>query len=217
MYVRLGFAVAVHVDPDILLVDEVLAVGDEAFSRKCLDRIAQFQQDGRTILFVSHALDLVERICDRCVVLHRGQAVYDGDPEWATGTLRGLLGVDQPARAELSDPGLAFEGVRYTAGPEGPVREEFAGGEPLCLRVLVTIDPDTARTAEVDFIIEELPPVLGRLVPAVSLSESAGPTAIAAHTFTEGINVKGGGQRTGLLWVPHRVAANVVPGEGEAP
>ena len=58
MYVRLGFAVAVNVDPDILLIDEVLAVGDEAFQRKCLDRVAQFQRDGRTILLVTHAADL---------------------------------------------------------------------------------------------------------------------------------------------------------------
>ena len=65
MYVRLGFAVAVNVDPDILLVDEVLSVGDEAFQRKCLDRVQQFQDEGRTILFVTHAADLVRRICDR--------------------------------------------------------------------------------------------------------------------------------------------------------
>src|SRR5205823_7500991 len=64
MFVRLGFAVAVHVDPQILLVDEVLAVGDEAFQRKCLDRIQQFQREGRTIVFVTHAADLVRQVCD---------------------------------------------------------------------------------------------------------------------------------------------------------
>src|SRR5258706_14712053 len=72
MYVRLGFAVAVNVDPDILLIDEVLAVGDENFQRKCLERVAQFQRDGRTILFVTHAADLVRRICERALVLDRG-------------------------------------------------------------------------------------------------------------------------------------------------
>src|SRR5215213_6809055 len=80
MYVRLGFAVAVHVDPDILLVDEVLAVGDEAFARKCLDKIGEFQREGRTILFVTHSLDLVEQICDRAIVLDHGRVVFDGDP-----------------------------------------------------------------------------------------------------------------------------------------
>src|SRR3954469_16598542 len=64
MYVRLGFAVAVNVDPDILLVDEVLSVGDEAFQRKCIERVKKFQQEGRTILVVTHAADLVRRICE---------------------------------------------------------------------------------------------------------------------------------------------------------
>ena len=72
MYVRLGFAVAVNVDPDILVVDEVLAVGDEAFSRKCMARIKEFQDDGRTILFVTHSSDLVRQICDFAVVLELG-------------------------------------------------------------------------------------------------------------------------------------------------
>jgi len=73
MYVRLGFAVAVHVDPDILVVDEVLAVGDEAFSRRCLDTIAEFSARGKTIFFVSHALGLVEELCDRVLYLEHGR------------------------------------------------------------------------------------------------------------------------------------------------
>src|SRR2546428_6185947 len=72
MYVRLGFAVAVNVDPDILLVDEVLAVGDEAFQRKCLDRVAEFQRDGRTIVVVTHAADLARKICQTGAVLDHG-------------------------------------------------------------------------------------------------------------------------------------------------
>ena len=72
MYVRLGFAVAINVDPDILLVDEVLAVGDEVFQKKCLDRIEQIQQEGKTILFVTHGADLARKICDRVVVLDHG-------------------------------------------------------------------------------------------------------------------------------------------------
>src|SRR6266508_590334 len=69
MLVRLGFAVAVHVDPDVLLIDEVLAVGDEAFQAKCLDRVTEFQERGCTILFVTHAVDLVPRLCSRGLVL----------------------------------------------------------------------------------------------------------------------------------------------------
>jgi ABC-2 type transport system ATP-binding protein len=81
MFVRLGFAVAVHVDPQILLVDEVLAVGDEAFQRKCLDRIQQFQREGRTIVFVTHAADLVREICDQAVMLAKGRIHAAGEPD----------------------------------------------------------------------------------------------------------------------------------------
>jgi ABC-2 type transport system ATP-binding protein len=88
MYVRLAFAVAVHVDPDILLVDEVLAVGDEPFQRKCMDRIRGFQHEGRTIVFVTHGLDLVAEICDRAVVLESGQVIADGAPRDALRVLR---------------------------------------------------------------------------------------------------------------------------------
>jgi ABC-type polysaccharide/polyol phosphate transport system ATPase subunit len=80
MYVRLGFSVAVHVDPDVLVVDEVLAVGDEAFARRCLDTIKEFSARGKTIFFVSHSLVLVEEICDRVLYLSAGKAAGLGDP-----------------------------------------------------------------------------------------------------------------------------------------
>lgn len=88
MYVRLAFAVAVHVDPDILLVDEVLAVGDEPFQRKCLERIRQFQSEGRTIVLVTHGLDQVAEFCDRAVVLEHGSVLVDGTPREALRALR---------------------------------------------------------------------------------------------------------------------------------
>jgi len=80
MYVRLGFAVAINVDPDILLIDEVLAVGDEIFQLKCLDRVRQFQTEGRTIVFVTHSADLVRQICDRALVLEDGRPVVLAEP-----------------------------------------------------------------------------------------------------------------------------------------
>jgi ABC-2 type transport system ATP-binding protein len=88
MYVRLAFAVAVHVDPDILLVDEVLAVGDEQFQRKCLERIRGFQHEGRTIVLVTHGLDQVAEFCDRAVVLEHGKVTADGNPRDALKVLR---------------------------------------------------------------------------------------------------------------------------------
>jgi ABC-type polysaccharide/polyol phosphate transport system ATPase subunit len=81
MYMRLGFAVAIHVDPDLLLVDEVLAVGDEAFTHKCLDKFAEFRRRGKTILLVTHSLGVVERFCDAALWLDHGRAMAHGDPK----------------------------------------------------------------------------------------------------------------------------------------
>jgi ABC-2 type transport system ATP-binding protein len=81
MLVRLGFACAVHVDPEVLLIDEVLAVGDESFQARCLDRVRGFQRDGRTIVLVSHALDQVRSLCDRAVMLDHGRVRTSGDPD----------------------------------------------------------------------------------------------------------------------------------------
>jgi len=97
MYVKLGFAVAVHVDPDILLIDEVLAVGDEAFQEKCIAKIEDFQRAGKTILVVSHGLDQIAELCTRVIVLDHGQSQHDGDPVQAVALLRGLLGTTRPS------------------------------------------------------------------------------------------------------------------------
>lgn len=88
MYTRLGFAVAVNVDPDILLVDEVLAVGDENFQRKCFDKVEEFQDEGRTIVFVSHSPDIVRRVCNRVFVLDHGAVVGEGSAPEAISILR---------------------------------------------------------------------------------------------------------------------------------
>jgi hypothetical protein len=85
MYMRLGFAVAIHVDPDVLLVDEVLAVGDEGFTHKCLDKFGEFRRRGKTILLVTHSLPLVERFCDEAVWLDAGRNAAHGDPKRVVG------------------------------------------------------------------------------------------------------------------------------------
>jgi ABC-type polysaccharide/polyol phosphate transport system ATPase subunit len=85
MYMRLGFAVAIHVDPDVLLVDEVLAVGDEAFTHKCLDKFGEFKRRGKTILLVTHSLGLVERFCDEALWMDGGQMKALGDPKRVVG------------------------------------------------------------------------------------------------------------------------------------
>ena len=85
MYMRLGFAVAIHVDPDVLLVDEVLAVGDEGFTHKCLDKFGEFRRRGKTILLVTHSLGLVERFCDEALWLDGGKVRATGDPRRVVG------------------------------------------------------------------------------------------------------------------------------------
>src|SRR5215475_9344946 len=85
MYMRLGFAVAIHVNPDVLLVDEVLAVGDEGFTHKCLDKFAEFRRRGRTVLLVTHSLQLAETLCDDAVWLDAGRVQTHGDPKRVIG------------------------------------------------------------------------------------------------------------------------------------
>jgi ABC-type polysaccharide/polyol phosphate transport system ATPase subunit len=80
MYVRLGFSIAAHLDPDILLLDEVLAVGDIVFQTKCLDLISRLREEGRTIVLISHDLAAIQRLCDRALLLHRGQLEMEGNP-----------------------------------------------------------------------------------------------------------------------------------------
>jgi len=91
MYVRLGFAVAVNVDPDVLLVDEVLAVGDERFQRKCMERVQEFQRDGRTIVVVSHSPDMMRQTCDRVMVIDRGELITFSPPGEAIRAFRDRL------------------------------------------------------------------------------------------------------------------------------
>jgi ABC-2 type transport system ATP-binding protein len=91
MYARLGFSVAINVEPEILLVDEVLSVGDESFQRKCIDRVRELQADGRTILLVSHAAELVRQLADRAAVLDHGHLVEVAEPGEAIRTLRETL------------------------------------------------------------------------------------------------------------------------------
>jgi ABC-2 type transport system ATP-binding protein len=91
MLVRLGFAVAVHVDPDILLIDEVLAVGDESFQARCIDKVRSFQAEGRTIVLVTHALDTVVEVCDKAVMLEDGRVHMAGTPMDVVAELRHRL------------------------------------------------------------------------------------------------------------------------------
>lgn len=110
MYVRLGFAVAVNVDPDILLVDEVLAVGDELFQRKCIERVKQFQREGRTIIVVTHSVDQIRKIADAAAVLNHGDLVYCGEPADAIREFREKLFDTEHNRANPALEALVTNG-----------------------------------------------------------------------------------------------------------
>ncbi|HEY6539257.1 MAG TPA: ABC transporter ATP-binding protein [Candidatus Dormibacteraeota bacterium] len=143
MYTRLGFAIAVNLDPDILLVDEVLAVGDEAFQRRCMERINGLRAEGRTLIFVSHALDSVRSVCDRCLWIDHGRARQLGEVSTVLGAY--LAEVDRREEAELEvtegtevDASPGRMGVRITAldliGPDGPATL-INTGDPLMVGV----------------------------------------------------------------------------------
>ncbi|MCB0874503.1 MAG: ABC transporter ATP-binding protein, partial [Thermoleophilia bacterium] len=106
MFVRLGFAVAIFAEPDILLVDEVLAVGDEAFQRKCLDVVRRFQQEGRTIVLVTHDMRQVEEFCDRAILLDHGRLIADGEAAEVIGEFRASLDLQT---ALPTKPPLTFD------------------------------------------------------------------------------------------------------------
>ncbi|MCR8670427.1 ABC transporter ATP-binding protein [Agrococcus sp. HG114] len=151
MYVRLAFAVAVHVDPDLLLVDEVLAVGDEAFQQKCLDKIRAFQQEGRTIVLVTHTMSQITDLCTRGVVLAKGSVVFDGDPTDAVELLRGGFRTQrefEAARAaerahapvEAAAPVVRERvegGAVAVVGADGRPRSSFATGDDIAVEVSV--------------------------------------------------------------------------------
>lgn len=88
MYLRLAFSVAVHTDPDVFLVDEILAVGDEPFQRKCIARIKELVASGKTLMVVSHDLNMVQEICARGIVMEHGRVVFDGESHEAVRRLR---------------------------------------------------------------------------------------------------------------------------------
>ena len=142
MTMRLGFAIAAFLDADILLLDEVFAVGDEAFQRKCFGRIFRFKQEGGTIVFVSHDASAVERLCERSVLLDAGRVAFDGPTREAVGRYRRALAAEtDPAErgAGLREWGSGEATIASAAlvGQEGAERLQFLAGEPFALRVAV--------------------------------------------------------------------------------
>ncbi|NJB69197.1 lipopolysaccharide transport system ATP-binding protein [Desulfobaculum xiamenense] len=139
MYVKLAFAVAAHLDPEIMLVDEVLAVGDAAFQKKCLGRMGDVAGQGRTVLFVSHNMASIRSLCTRCIVLEDGRVGFDGAPDAAVDRYLGHAPSDA---AVLDGPALASRVDEYRPGPAA-------------LRVLRVAVCDDAGTPRRDFRSDE--------------------------------------------------------------
>jgi ABC-type polysaccharide/polyol phosphate transport system ATPase subunit len=121
MYMRLGFAVAINVDPDVLLVDEVLAVGDEGFTHKCLDKFAEFKRRGKTILLVTHSLGLVERFCDEALWLDSGRVEGLGDPKRVVGAYITDVETSEEAQLAADDARARDAAAAAIVSPDDPV------------------------------------------------------------------------------------------------
>ena len=149
MYMRLGFAIAAHIEADVLLLDEVFAVGDEAFQRKCFGKIFDFKQRGGTIVFVSHDAASVERLCDRAILLKDGVVQFDGPTHEAVVAYRQqLAGEHDPEEraAGLKEWGgevARVERVRLL-GPDGDERRQLLAGEPFSIVVEIAAERSIA-------------------------------------------------------------------------
>jgi ABC-type polysaccharide/polyol phosphate transport system ATPase subunit len=138
MYMRLGFSVAMHIQPDVLLLDEVLAVGDEAFQQKCYGKIGDFKRGGGTIVFVSHDPGAVELLCDEAVLLDHGRSVERGRAgDVVRAYHRRLVSASHESaggREGRAGGPVRVHEVRAVAG-DGVVRDRFSEGEPMALEV----------------------------------------------------------------------------------
>ncbi len=204
MYVRLGFAVAVHVDPDILLIDEVLSVGDEEFSQKCIAKIQEMKYRGVTMIFVTHQLELVRMLCDRALWLDHGRAAGIGDPVRVVDAYLQRVAGEEPRPEEEEDEPVheeAEEDVDEAPPAKGEDRleeERWGSGEIVLTRVslvddrgrdLVALGGSTSVVIEMDVQIRE---PQRDCVFGIGIFHADGTCVYGTNTDLEG-------------WVPDRV------------
>jgi ABC-type polysaccharide/polyol phosphate transport system ATPase subunit len=186
MVMRLGFAVAAHLQSDVLLLDEVFAVGDEEFQRKCFGKVFELKQRGATIVFVSHDASAVQRVCERAVLLREGRMEVDGPVQEAIARYHRLLADERnPAErgAGLSEYGSGEVRIARAAllGPDGEERLQFLPGEPLS----VLLELDVARALPAPRLSFELRDHAGMVLAAgatdtaeLGWRESEGPRTV---------------------------------------
>lgn len=216
MFMRLGFSVAVHTDPDVLLVDEVLAVGDQAFQLRCLQRMREIREAGATILLVSHSLHALRLLCPRTLLIRRGRLEFDGPTEGAIARHHELLAAegpdDGPGRQATADGERVVVGgativSRELLGPDGPTRY-VAPGAPMCCRLRVRFDRHADSPMFAVVVVGDDGTVASGLQTPVAMayrSYRAGEEAEVDFSFTA--NLGGGG------W---RVTASVLSADGRA-
>ncbi|PHY11854.1 MAG: hypothetical protein CK533_02885 [Acidobacterium sp.] len=188
MYMRLGFAVAIHVDPEVLLVDEVLAVGDQGFTHKCLDKFSEFRRRNKSILLVTHSLDLVEKFCDEAHWLDKGISKGEGDPKkMVAAYVMNVEDSEQHSLAKAEATRLAASAKNVTGAP--PVAEERDPGSGVRDPEEAPLNPvDDAETTRDGFKATE-----GRWgtreieITKVSIS---GPDGESGHVFQSGDDIK---------------------------
>jgi ABC-type polysaccharide/polyol phosphate transport system ATPase subunit len=177
MYMRLGFAVAVHVDPEVLLVDEVLAVGDQGFTHKCLDKFAEFRRRNKSILLVTHSLDLVEKFCDTAHWLDHGVTKGEGDPKRVVAAyVLDVEDIEEDALAKAESARLAAVANEITE-PSVPSVDNEASSVPSA----PTGPRDGFRSEEGRWGTREIE------ITNVVLS---GPDGAAGHVFQSGDSVQ---------------------------
>jgi ABC-2 type transport system ATP-binding protein len=177
MFLRLAFAVAIHTRPEVLILDEILAVGDLAFQAKCMDRMREIQADGTTIIMVTHNLHTLDRIAPRAALLSRGQIVYDGPTEQAIGKMHELMQQESHSRqARLMQEG----GRAYTGGVEFDV--ELVDGQGVRQNTFVSGDEIVVRITA-SFENEIRNPRLGLFVSPIGLGVPAYSTATSDGAY----------------------------------
>jgi lipopolysaccharide transport system ATP-binding protein len=180
MYLRLAFAVAAHLEPEILIVDEVLAVGDAAFQKKCMGKMGDVAQQGRTVMFVSHNMDAVQRLCTRGILLESGNVVAQGgiadvvahylsarDVESAPGEWVDLAGADRTGSGEAR-----FARVRYSGDDAGLAGNAYPRG-----RLTVDLDIDSGHALTVESL-------------AAVIWSAGGVKLVNADTVARGVTVQ---------------------------
>ncbi len=178
MFVRLAFAVAAHLNSEIMIMDEVLAVGDMAFQKKCLTRMQQAaDEEGKTVLYVSHNMTTIRQLCERCIVLDQGTVIYDGDVEEAIAIYMNLGMEENPVEIDLARRSIVGKGFDTGAALThltilDKMTPVYKVGEDMSLRVFVRVTDKTEGAAfRITLVNDTAVPIGTSWCPAVDFEE----------------------------------------------